>query len=256
MPIISIAIQKGGSGKTTTTINLAAALQRMGHSVLLIDADPQASLTEALGIRDEPAKNLFTEISHEIRGEESKPDEAIIKTASGLMLLPSSIELAWAELELVGVYGREQVFGWILEKITEKYDFIFFDCPPSVGMLSVNALVASKYILMPVQAEYLPKKAVHSFMHHLRALKKMNKQLSVLGIVLTQFDERLNMAKKVWSDLEKDYGDKMFSTHIRKNNQLARAQEEGMDIFHYAAHSHGAEDYHQLALELLSRLSL
>ena len=255
MQVISIAIQKGGSGKTTTTINLAAALQKRGHSVLLIDADPQASMTEALGIREEPEKNLFTALSLEIRGEESKPDEAIIKTESGLMLLPSSIELAWAELELVGVYGREQVFGWILEKISTPFDFIFFDCPPSVGMLSVNALVASQHILMPVQAEYLPKKAVHSFMHHLRSLKKMNKQLSVLGIVLTQFDERLNMAKKIWSELEKDYGDKMFHTHIRKNNQLSRAQEEGKDIFHFAPHSHGAEDYHQLGIEFLSRVS-
>src|ERR1700748_488137 len=156
MPVISIAIQKGGSGKTTTALNLAAALQRQGKKILLFDADPQASLSEALGIVEEPEKNLFTELSREIKGESGNLEEIIVQTKSGLAVIPSSIELAGAELELVSVYGREQVFTWMLEKINGKFDFVIIDCPPAIGMLTVNALVASQYILMPMQAEFLP----------------------------------------------------------------------------------------------------
>ena len=153
MPVISVAIQKGGSGKTTTAINLAAALYREGKTVLLIDADPQANLTQSLGIPDEPERNLFTELSKEISGEGSHLRDVIIQTKSGLEVIPSSSELAGAELELVSVYGREQIFSWMLEEVKNNYDYIFIDCPPAIGMLTVNALVASDYILMPLQAE-------------------------------------------------------------------------------------------------------
>ncbi len=170
MPVISCAIPKGGSGKTTTAINLAAALTRQGKTVLLVDADPQANLSQSLGIADEPERNLFTELLKEISGEGSQLHEAIIHTRSGLDVIPSILELAGAELELVSVYGREQVFSWMLEKLKENYDYVFIDCPPAIGMLTVNALVASDYILMPLQAEFLPLKGVRSFMYHLKAI--------------------------------------------------------------------------------------
>lgn len=256
MPVISVTIQKGGSGKTTTAINLAAALQYTGKTILLIDADPQANLSQSLGVLDEPEKNLFTELKKEIAGESGDLQQVIIQTKSGLPLVPSSIELAGAELELVSVYGREQVFSWLLEPLKNKYDFIFIDCPPAIGMLTVNALVASDYVLMPLQAEFLPLKGLRSFMHHFKAVKsKLNRNLEVLGFILTRYDERKTMNRQVYHELEKEFGDKAFHTHIRNNIQLAKAQEAGTDIFSFDKHAHGAEDYRNLAEELMKKLA-
>ena len=254
MPIFSVAIQKGGCAKTTTTLNLAAALSNLGKRVLVIDADPQASLTQSLGIVDEPEQNFYTELSKEMKGETGELANIIIKTRSGLDLVPSSIELASAELELVSVYGREQVFSWMLDRISNKYDFIFIDCPPAIGMLTVNALVASDFVLMPMQAEFLPLKGVRSFMHHLKALNKLNKKLEVLGFVITRYDERKTMNRQMLQELEREFGDKVFHAHIRNNIQLAKAQEAGLDIFSFDKKSHGAEDYAQLANEFLDHL--
>jgi chromosome partitioning protein len=253
---ISIATQKGGSAKTTTTINLGAALVNLGFSVLLIDTDPQASLSVALGIKEEQAFNLFTEVSKEIKGENGNLNLAICTTDSGIKVIPSTIDLAWAELELVSVYGREQIFTWLLDKLETKFDFILFDCPPSVGMLTVNALVASDYVLLPLQAEFLPKKAVGSFMHHLKILKKLNKKLEVLGIVLNRYDERKRINKQILQELKDDYKDQVFDTHIRTNIALVKAQEAGKDIFCYDKTSNGAEDYALLAEEFIQKLKL
>ena len=254
MQIISIAAQKGGVGKTTTAINLAAGLQRKGKTVLLVDADPQGSMTTALGIHDEKTINLFTELAKEIRGEDGYLAAAIITTASGLQLVPASAELAWAETELVSVFGREQVFAWLLEKMKAQYDFVLFDCHPSVGMLTVNALVASDYILMPLQAEFLPQKAVNIFMQQITSIKKINKKLALLGILLTKYDDRKTMNKQVKMQMKQEFGDKLFTTAIRNNIQLAKAQEAGLDIFSFDKHSHGAEDYEALTNEFLRRV--
>lgn len=255
MPIISVAIQKGGSGKTTTCINLAAALQRGGKNVLLVDADPQANLSQSLGIADEPEHNLYSELKKEMSGEGSNVKQAIHKTESGLSVLPASIDLAGAELELVSVYGREQVFNWLLQPVEKEYDFIFIDCPHAIGMLTVNALTASDYVLLPLQGEFLPLKGVYSFMHHFDTIKKkLNKKLDLLGIVLTKFDDRKTMNHQVREKLQQDYGDKVFNTVIRTNIQLAKAQESGKDIFNYDKHANGAQDYQQLADELLGKL--
>ncbi len=256
MPTISIAIQKGGSGKTTTAINLAAALQAMGKTVLLIDADPQANLSQSLGVVNEPKRNLFTELKKEIGGDSGNLKAVVVTSSSGLPLVPSSIDLAGAELELVSVYGREQVFSWMLEPLTKDYDFIFIDCPPAIGMLTVNALVASQFVLMPLQAEFLPLKGLRSFMHHFRTIRgKLKKDLEVLGFVLTRYDERKVMNRQVYQALEQEFGENAFHTHIRSNIQLAKAQEAGTDIFHYDKRSHGAEDYRSLAEEFLEKLA-
>ncbi len=152
MPVISIAIQKGGSGKTTSTINLAAALQKQGKTILLIDADPQANLSQSLGIEDEPEHNLYTELKREMSGEPSDIRKAIVEIRPGFSVVPASIELAGAEIELVSVYSREQILRALLEQVVADYDFIFIDCPHAIGMLTINALVASDYVLMPFRA--------------------------------------------------------------------------------------------------------
>lgn len=255
MPIISIAIQKGGSGKTTTAINLAAALHRQDKKVLLVDADPQANLTQALGVEDEPDKNLYTELEKVTAGKESTLEQVIIETASGLPVVPSSIELANAEMELVSVYGREKVFSWMLEPLVDQYDYIFIDCPPAIGMLTVNALVASQYVLLPLQAEFLPMKGLQNFMRSFKRIKKqLNPDIHILGYLLTKYDTRKNMTGQVRDRLVEDYGSRVFETNIRTNIALAKAQEKGVDIFTYDVRCNGAQDYAQLASEFLNKI--
>ncbi len=252
MPIISIAIQKGGSGKTTTAINLGAALVRLGKKVLLVDADPQANLSQSLGTKEEPEFNLYSEIKKEITGEGSDIGKAIKEISPGLSIVPASIELADAEMELVSAYSREQVLSWILQPIVNDYDFIFIDCPHSIGMLTVNALVASDLVLIPLQAEFLPLKGVQSFMRLFNSIKKrLNPKISLMGFTLTKFDERKTMNRDVQHRLEAEFGKEVFKTHIRTNIQLAKAKEAGTDIFNFDKHSHGAEDYSELAKEFL-----
>ncbi len=258
MSIISIAMQKGGSGKTTSAINLAAALQKQGKKILLIDVDPQANLTQSLGIVEEPEKNLFTELKKEIEGENGNLKDIIILTKSGLDLIPASIELAGMELELVSVYGREQLLSWLLKPLEKEYDFIFVDCPPAIGMLTVNALVASRFVLMPLQAEFLPLKGVRSFLHHLnniiRIKNKLGTNIEVLGFILTKYDEHKKMNREVCQKLEEEFGNKVFHSRIRSNMQLAKAQEAGLDIFSFDKQANGAEDYMGLSAEFLSKI--
>lgn len=254
MPIVSIAIQKGGSGKTTTAINLAAALHRLGKKVLLVDADPQANLSQSLGV-EEREHNIYTEVKKEAAGESSDLEQIIVETRSGLALVPSSIELDAAERDLVSVYGGEQVFTWMLEKIKTKFDYIFIDCPPSNGLLTANALVVSDFVLMPVQAEFLPLKGLRSFMvNYAKIRARLNRRLEIIGFVLTRFDERKTMNRQVLREMEEEFGEKVFQTHIRNNIQLAKAQEAGIDIFNYDLQSHGAEDYEHLAVEFIEKL--
>ncbi len=258
MSIISIAMQKGGSGKTTSAINLAAALQKQGKKILLIDVDPQANLTQSLGIVEEPEKNLFTELKKEIEGENGNLKDIIIPTKSGLDLIPASIELAGMELELVSVYGREQLLSWLLKPLEKEYDFIFVDCPPAIGMLTVNALVASRFVLMPLQAEFLPLKGVRSFLHHLnniiRIKNKLGTNIEVLGFILTKYDEHKKMNREVCQKLEEEFGNKVFHARIRSNMQLAKAQEAGLDIFNFDKQANGSEDYMGLSAEFLSKI--
>jgi len=254
MPIISIAIQKGGSGKTTTAINLGAALCLAGKKVLLVDADPQANLSQSLGVEDEPAFNLYTELKKEMLGDGGDLSKTIVSTPQGMDIVPASIDLAIAELELVSVYGREQLLSWLLKPLAPAYDYVLIDCPHAVGMLTVNALVASDYVLMPLPGEFLPLKGVYSFMRQFDMIrKKLNSRLELLGILMTRFDERKLMNVGVKRQLEEKFNGKVFQTVIRTNLQLAKAQQAGQDIFSFDKSANGAVDYRLLADELMKK---
>jgi chromosome partitioning protein len=255
MPIISIAIQKGGSGKTTTAVNLGAALVLAGKRVLLVDADPQANLSQALGIEDEPVCNLYTELKMEIQGDGGELQRSVVRTNQGLDVIPASIDLAIAELELVSVYGREQLLKGLLEPLLPDYDLVLIDCPHSIGMLTVNALVASDYVLIPLPGEFLPLKGVYGFMRQFEMIrKKLNARLQLLGLVLTKYDERKLMNLSVKQQLEGKFPGKVFNGVIRTSIQLVKAQEAGKDIFSYDKSSNGAKDYQVLAQELMEKL--
>ena len=254
MKIVSIAIQKGGAGKTTTTVNLAAALRDTGKKCLLIDLDPQASLSQSLGIADQPEPNIYHLLKREAAGDAAPPEEAVLERC-GMDILPSSLELASAELELVSVYGREQILSQILQRLDGKYDYVLLDCPPSIGMLTVNALVASRYLLMPVEAEFLSLKGAKSFLRHLDLVRRLNGKLDVLGFLLTKYDARKTMTGEVEARLKEEFGsDKVFDTRIRNNIALAKAQQAGMDIFSFQRSSNGAEDYRKMGQEFLNKV--
>lgn len=254
MLTISIAIQKGGSGKTTTAINLAAALQETGHRVLLADMDPQANLTQSLGIMEAPSLNMYELLKQAAWGEPVLVQESVI-TTTPIPLLPASLSLADAEMELVSIYGREQLFKQIIAPLQEQYDYLVVDCPPAVGMLTVNALVASDHVLMPLQAEFLPFKGVQSFMKHFDLIRKqLNKKLELLGFVLTRYDEHKNMHREIRSQLQELYNGKVLDTCIRNNIALAKAQQQGTHIFQLDRTCNGARDYLHLASEILDRL--
>ncbi|MGB3799847.1 MAG: ParA family protein [Lewinella sp.] len=257
MPTISLAIQKGGSGKTTTAINLAAALRRLGRSVLLVDLDPQANLTHSLGITDEGGDraNIYHLLRTEMEGGEADINSILTITSSGQALLPAGLELADAELELVATYGREHIIKRLLAPLADRYDYVLIDCPPAIGMLTVNALVASDYVILPLQAEYLPIKGLESYhRHHQRLQRTLNPDLNVLGLVLSRFDRRKNMHERSRERLEAAYPGWLFPTVIRTNIALAEAQEAGMDVFSHAPASNGAEDHLSLAYDVEQRI--
>lgn len=254
MLILSIAIQKGGSGKTTTTLNLAAALQRSGKKVLLIDMDPQANLTQSLGVPDTIPQSIYELLKQASMGEDINIGDTIVKTGI-VPLIPANLELAGAELELVSIYGREQLLKHVLAALPKGYDIVLIDCPPAIGMLTVNALTASDYVLMPLQAEFLPFKAVQRFVQHLDLIRKqLNRKLEVLGLVLTRYDDHKSMHRQVRHQLKELYNSKVLDTTIRSNIALAQAQERTMDIFTYDRQAHGARDYQLLATEVLEKL--
>ncbi len=253
MKIIAIANFKGGVGKTTTAINLAAGLKNKGKKVLLIDIDPQANLTQSLGI-EEFKHDIYSVVRKEAMGEETNLSEALVK-ASGLDVIPASLDLASAELELASVYGREHILSQLIGPLT-GYDFVFIDCPPSMGMLTINALVASDYILIPLQAEFLPLKGARSFLKHFKLIQKLNKNVKLLGLVLTKYDERKKMNRQIKKELAVEFlPEKVFATQIRVNIALATAQERGTHIFDHNPHSNGAVDYADLTDEFLERMN-
>jgi len=248
---IAVINQKGGSGKTTTVVNVGASLARAGKTVLLIDIDPQAHATIHLGL----TPGSVTKSLYDVLVNELPADEAISATACPrLFLIPSRIELASAEIELVNTVGREIVLREALKKMKRSFDFILIDCPPSLGLLTLNALTASREVFIPIQAEFFALEGLSKLLQTIRIVReRINRDLCITGVILTMYDERKNICRDVAEKVKDHFGDDLFRTRIRENVRLAEAPSFGKVINEFAPHCHGAEDYENLAREILRR---
>ncbi len=249
--IISFANQKGGVGKTTTCINLSAYVAAMGKRVLVVDLDPQGNATSGLGIdKEKDMKTVYDLISGD-----STTEEVIKRTMiEGLDVLPSTVDLAGAELEMVEMPQREKIMKGILEPLKNSYDFIMIDCPPSLGLITVNALTASDSVIIPMQCEYYPLMGITQLMNTIRLIKfHLNPNIDVEGVVMTMKDKRSNLTNQVADEILKFFGKKVFFTYIPRNIRLAEAPSHGEPILIYEPSSKGAEAYLSLAEEFLDR---
>jgi chromosome partitioning protein len=249
--IISLANQKGGVGKTTTTINLAYALACLNQEVLVVDIDPQSNATSGLGVApEENGKSLY-----DLMSGKASPDEVIKQTSmEWLDVLPASHDLAGAEVELVGMDDREKVLKAALDPLRDMYNFIFIDCPPSLGLLTVNALVASDTVITPVQCEYYAMEGLAYFTETVSKVKTfLNPNLQIDGGILTMYDARINLSNQVKEEISKYYGAKLYQTPVPRNVRLAEAPSFGQTIFTYDPACRGAIAYFDLAKEFLIR---
>ncbi|RBP36685.1 ParA family protein [Garciella nitratireducens] len=247
--IIAVFNQKGGVGKTTSTINLAASLGNLGKKILVLDIDPQGNATSGLGVD----KNSTKYTIYEILIEEADAKKAIIKTSfKNLFVLPSSVDLAGAEIELTSINNRELILKKGIATIREEFDYIFIDCPPSLGLLTINALAASDSVLIPIQCEYYALEGVSMLMNTIQLVKKaLNKNLKIEGVILSMFDGRNNLSIQVVDEVKKYFKGKVYTTLIPRNVRLAEAPSYGLPIIEYDAKSRGAEAYRDLAEEFL-----
>lgn len=248
--IISIANQKGGVGKTTTSINISTILAKKGRKVLLIDADPQGNATSGIGIEKKTEKSIYDVII-----EETKVEDVVLDTQiKNLRICPSNINLAGAEVELVSMMSREYRLKERLEEIKEKYDYIIIDCPPSLGLITLNAFTASDSVLIPVQCEYYALEGLEQLMNTVNLVKKhLNKELELEGAVLTMYDARTNLSNQVVKEVKNYFEDKVYKTVIPRNVRLSEAPSFGMPISIYDPRSKGAKCYDKLVKEILKK---
>jgi len=245
--VISVSNHKGGVGKTTSTLNIGAGLNSLGKKVLLIDLDPQANLSQSLGIK-EPKVNIYGAL----RGEYKLQP---VNVLPGLDIVPSTLDLSGAEVELAGEAGREYILREILEPLRGSYDFILIDNPPSLGLLTINAFTASDLVLIPLQAQYLALQGLTKLLEVVEKIqKRLNKSLTIGGVFITQYDSRKVLNRDVVSTIESHFKEKVFTTKIRDNVSLAEAPAQGVDVFRYAPKSYGAIDYLSLSEEIINRV--
>ncbi len=249
--IISFANQKGGVGKTTSAINIAAGTGLKGKKTLLLDCDPQGNASSGVGIR----KSRTGATTYDILIGRARAEDAIIKTDfENLFVLPSSMPLAAAELELAALENRAFRLKNALESVKNDYDYIFIDCPPSLGMLTINALTASDGVIVPMQCEYFSLEGLTQILSTVKQVKRLyNPQLSLTGILITMHNGRLNLSVQVLDELKKHYADKLFSTPVSRNVRLCEAPSFGMPIQYYDKYSKGSSAYDDIVKELLER---
>ncbi len=249
--IIAVANQKGGVGKTTTSVNLSASLASLGKKVLLIDCDPQANATGSLGFEQQDIKHsLYTALC----GRSSLEDALISTSVPKLSLLPATTDLVGIEIELVDKMAREYYLADLLAPIAGSYDYIIIDCPPSLGLITINTLCAAQELLIPLQCEFFAMEAIAKLMNtYAQVRRRLNKELKILGILPTMFDTRNKLARQVKAETETYFPGKLFHTVIPRNVRLSEAPSHGKPILAYDARSKGAEAYLQLAKEVMSR---
>lgn len=248
--VIAVANQKGGVGKTTTSINLSACIAYRGKKVLLVDLDPQGNATTGLGID----KRQIEKSTYDAIINDESIENVIIETVQeNLYLSPSSISLAGAEVELVSLISRESKLKMTLEEVRDQYDYIFIDCPPALGLLTLNALTAADTVLVPIQCEFFALEGLTQLMDTVKTVQKyLNRKLTVEGVVMTMFDVRTNLSIEVVEEVRKHFGDKVYGSIIPRNVKLSEAPSYGLPIVKYDLRSKGSEAYLKLADEVIA----
>jgi chromosome partitioning protein len=248
---IAVINQKGGSGKTTTVVNTGYYLAEMGKSVLLVDLDPQAHTTIHLGFEPPQIKKSL----YDLLVNQTPLSDVLAHTPyKNLDLLPSKIDLASAEIELVNEVGREIILREILKKNKVKYDYVIIDCPPSLGLLTLNALTTAKEVFIPIQAEFFALEGLTKLFQTIKIVKeRVNPELDITGIIITMYDKRKNICRDVEKKVEEHFKDKVFKTRIRENVRLAEAPSYGKPIGEFDSNSYGAEDYKKLVKEIIKQ---
>lgn len=249
--IIALANQKGGVGKTTTTINLAASLATLEKTVLVVDADPQANASSGLGV---DVSKIDSSLYQCIIGEATAKDAIYTTDIKGLDILPSHIDLVGSELEMLEMDNREQVMGQLLKPIVDDYDYILIDCAPTLGIITVNALTAANSVIIPVQSEYFALEGISKLLKTIKLIKRrLNPQLEIEGFLLTMFDQRLRLANQVYDQVKRHFQELVFKTVIQRNVKLSESPGHGLPVILYDATSVGAKNYLSLAQEIINR---
>ncbi len=249
--IIAFSNQKGGVGKTTTCVNMSAYLANKGYKCLVVDLDPQGNATTGLGFSKSEVKNSV----YQVMIDDAPIESAVMKTCvDGLDILPSSIDLAGAEVELVYLKDRERVLKRVLETAKKSYDFITIDCPPSLGLLTINALAASDTVIIPIQSEYYAMEGLSQLMNTIKlVVKHLNPDLKIEGVVLTMSDNRAIISRQISSEIKRFFGKRVFETIIPRNIRLAEAPSHGVPIMLHDVKCSGAKAYNSLTEEFISR---